>query len=132
MLTDAKPNSDKTIIGVNSNKLGAISYDGGATGVSSIYNKRNDDNYKYLVAINYYSNSCGSVFIKNIDYKSDTSNFKKWLSDQYDSGEPVLVDYILETPTEESVAIPEIPTLTGNITYSIDTTVQPSSINYGY
>ncbi len=132
LFTDAKSNSDKTIIGAKSNKLGAISYDGYGAGVTSIWNIRNNDNYKYQVAIDYYNNPCGSVFIKNIDYKSDISNFKKWLSDQYNNGNPVLVDYILTIPTEESVDIPSIPTLTGNITYSIGTTVQPSSINYGY
>ena len=110
----------------------AISYDGGASSVSSIYNKINDDNYKYLVAIDYYINPCGNLFIKNIDYKSDVSNFKKWLSDQYDSGEPVLVDYILETPTEESIDIPELSSLTGNVTYSIDTSIKPSKTEYGY
>ncbi len=130
LFTDAKPNSNKTTIGTKSNKLGAISYDGYSAGVASMWQIRKNDNYKYQVAINYYNNSCGSLFIKNIDYKSDVSNFKKWLSDQYDSGDPVLVDYILTTPTEESVNIPELPSLTGNVTYSIGTSIKPSSINY--
>ena len=46
-----------------------------------------------------------------------------------DSNE-VKLNYLLTTPTEESVDIPEIPSLTGNVTYSIGTSIKPSSINY--
>ena len=46
-----------------------------------------------------------------------------------DSNE-VKLNYLLATPTEESVDIPEIPSLTGNVTYSVGTSIKPSSINY--
>ena len=55
-----------------------------------------------------------------------------WLTEKSNSGNPVLVDYILETPTEESIDVPEIPSLTGNVTYIIDTSIKPSKIEYGY
>ena len=46
-----------------------------------------------------------------------------------DSNE-VKLNYLLAKPTEESIDVPEIPSLTGNVTYSIDTSIKPSSINY--
>ena len=46
-----------------------------------------------------------------------------------DSNE-VKLNYLLVTPTEESIDVPEIPSLTGNVTYTIGTSTKPSSINY--
>ena len=85
------------------------------------------------------SNQYGALYFsgKNIVEKdnselSDSSLMNTWLTEKSNSGNPVLVDYILETPTEESIDVPEIPTLTGNVTYSIGTSIKPSKIEYGY
>ena len=85
------------------------------------------------------SNQFGVLYFsgKNIVEKdnselSDSSLMNTWLTEKSNSGNPVLVDYILETPTEESVDIPSIPSLTGNVTYSIGTRTKPSKIEYGY
>ena len=67
---------------------------------------------------------------KSLLSTSDETGFKSWLTTKYNSGEPVLVDYILSAPTEESVDVPDIPSLTGNVTYSVGTSIKPSSINY--
>ena len=48
-----------------------------------------------------------------------------------DSNE-VKLNYLLATPTEESVDVPEIPSLTGNVTYDIGTSIKPSKLEYGY
>ena len=69
---------------------------------------------------------------KSLLSTSDETGFKSWLTTKYNSGEPVLVDYILSAPTEESVDVPDIPSLTGNVTYTIGTSIKPSKIEYGY
>ena len=130
LFSDSKSNSDKTIIGINSNKLEAVSYDG--SGVTSVWNKRKDDNYKYLIAVDYYNNPCGTVYIKNIDYSSDETNFKKWLNDQYNSGAPVLVDYILSTPISQKISLPTTWSQSGTFYVTVMTSVKPSNLQVEY
>ena len=48
-----------------------------------------------------------------------------------DSNE-VKLNYLLVTPTEENIDVPEIPSLTGNVTYSIGTSIKPNKLEYGY
>ena len=81
--------------------------------------------------------SNGTIFIngkgiidKNNSEITDASLMNNWLQAKKNSGTPVVVDYVLSEQTEENIEIPSIPNLTGNITYSIDTTIKPSSINY--
>lgn len=45
------------------------------------------------------SDSSFRINIFNTNYLSDLANFKKWLTELYNAGTPVYVDYILETPT---------------------------------
>ena len=66
------------------------------------------------------------IYISNDNYTT-VDTFKTYLASSNVTGY-----FVLETPSEESIDVPVIPSLTGNIRYSIDTTVQPSSINYGY
>lgn len=40
--------------------------------------------------------------------------------------------YVLETPTEELVELPQLPTLKGTTVYTVDTTIQPSNMEVSY
>ena len=76
------------------------------------------------VSINSTANLIG--FYDSLNTTS-LEKFKAFL----DSNE-VKLNYLLATPTEESVDIPEIPSLTGNVTYSIGTSIKPNRLEYGY
>ncbi len=69
------------------------------------------------------------------------AGLKSYLAAKYTAGTPVTVWYVLETPTEEDppVPFPELTTLSGTNTLTVDTTVKPSRIDltgrlkaYGY
>ena len=45
------------------------------------------------------SDSSFRINIFNTNYLSDLANFKKWLTELYNAGTPVYVDYVLATPT---------------------------------
>lgn len=55
-----------------------------------------------------------------------------WLAAQYSAGTPVIVYYILATPTTETVTVPSIPTIGGTATIDVDTTVKPSEFDLTY
>lgn len=59
------------------------------------------------------------------------AGLKEYLAAQYAAGTPVTVWYVLETPTEEDppVPFPELTTLSGTNTLTVDTTVKPSEID---
>lgn len=75
----------------------------------------------------------GSTTYKNlIIYDEDLSSFtveqfKTWLQSNN-----VTVDYILATPTEESITLPNIPTIDGNNTLNIETEITPSQVYIKY
>ena len=95
---------------------------------------------------NYYKNtnnkSNGSVHLicTFAAYFSDTryntvEEFKNMLATQYNLGNPVKIvwrRYDKQIFSEESIDVPEIPSLTGNVTYSVGTSIKPSKIEYGY
>ena len=95
---------------------------------------------------NYYKNtndkSNGSVYLiyTYAAYFSDTryntvEEFKNMLATQYNLGNPVKIVWRRHDKqifSEESIDVPELPTLTGNVTYSIGTSTQPSKIEYEY
>ena len=58
---------------------------------------------------------------------TSTPSFKTWLS-----ANNTEVVYELSEPIEQSIELPTMPTLTGNVTYEISTSISPSSIEYGY
>ena len=117
-----------------------------------------NNHYQLIVGDNYFSRDTNSIlsnyYIQGVSgsYNSslnyavisadanrirfkdkDISTIEDWknkLVGYADSNKPLKVIYQLANETEESVEIPSIPNLTGNITYSIDTTIKPSSINY--
>ena len=93
---------------------------------------------------NYYKNtndkSNGIVYLiyTYAAYFSDTryntvEEFKNMLATQYNLGNPVKIVWRRHDKqifSEESIDIPELPSLTGNVTYTIGTSIKPSSINY--
>ena len=46
--------------------------------------------------------------------------------------EPVVLNYALATPTEESITLPNIPTIDGNNTLNIETEITPSQVYIKY
>ncbi len=76
-----------------------------------------------------YTNSLGNTFgFDNAYSKFGVSNLTEFKEKLGTLNAYML--YLLATPTEESIDVPEIPTLTGNVTYTIGTSIKPSSINY--
>lgn len=68
------------------------------------------------------SNRNYNLFIKNTDIGS-LENLKSDLSTKN-----MIINYPLETPTEESIALPNIPTVDGNNTLNIETEITPSQV----
>jgi len=56
-----------------------------------------------------------------------TTQFKTWLSSNN-----ITVDYALSTPTEETITLPNIPTIDGNNTLNIETEITPSQVYIKY
>lgn len=65
----------------------------------------------------------------NIDRlaSNTVADFVVWLSSN-----PVTLDYVLLTPTEESITLPNIPTVDGNNTLNIETELTPSQVYIKY
>lgn len=57
---------------------------------------------------------------------TNSASMKTWLAQQYTNGTPVTIWYVLATPETSSQAGVSIPTVAGDNTISVDTTVQPS------
>ena len=55
------------------------------------------------------------------------NEFKAWLSENN-----VIMTFPLEIPTEETIELPNIPTLKGTTVLEIDTTIQPSNLEVVY
>jgi hypothetical protein len=53
--------------------------------------------------------------------------WKAYLASEYSAGRPVEVWYVLNTPTTESITAPEIATIQGTNTLTVDTSLSPSS-----
>lgn len=66
------------------------------------------------------------------DNASRIAGFKEWLDSVKNNGKSLLLDYILATPTEESITLPIVPSIKGTTIYQIDTEVQPSSMYIKY
>ena len=70
---------------------------------------------------------------------TDVDTLKSWLAAKYNSGSPVIVEYVLDTPTEEIIEVPQIPTFRNTPTIrgimtslSVDTTIKPSATNVSF
>ena len=66
------------------------------------------------------------IYISNDNYAT-VDTFKTYLASNNVTGY-----FVLETTAEESIDVPEIPSLTGNVTYTIGTNVKPNKLEYGY
>ena len=98
--------------------------------LSNYYNNTNTKIYYYSSAdYDVISADAYRIRFKNKDIET-LEEWKNHVLNKYNSGIPIKVVYVLMAPTEESIDVPEIPSLTGNVTYSIGTSIKPSSINY--
>lgn len=84
--------------------------------------RTNIDNTKNYITMN----SDGNIRINNINITT-VNDFKTWLSENNTT-----VDYILPTSTEESITLPNIPTIDGNNTLNIETEITPSQVYIKY
>lgn len=99
------------------------------------------DNGKYIISSHYIGNAIyssntnkGIVATKSskelrIRYgvEDTIANFKTWLQSNN-----VTVNYVLATPTEENIELPNIPTVDGNNTLNIETEITPSQVYIKY
>lgn len=70
------------------------------------------------------------IYIRRL-LATTVAGLKSYLAAQYAAGTPVTVWYVPATPIEEDppVLFPELPTLSGTNTLTVDTTVKPSEID---
>ena len=66
------------------------------------------------------------------DTEMTAEAIKAILADWYSSGKPLTIWYLLKNEVEEAVTLPDIPTVHGNATIMIDTSVQPSEVSVEY
>ena len=71
------------------------------------------------------------LWIKTSSYTSTTA-FKSYLAQQFSSGTPVTVWYVLTTPTTESFTAPTLPTSGTAETFDVDTALKPSEVSLTY
>ena len=81
-------------------------------------------NYNSVLYINF-----GSSVMTAQTSGNTITGLKEYLSNQYSSGTPVCVWYVLATATTESITAPTIATTAGSNTLSIGTTLQPSEVS---
>lgn len=82
-------------------------------------------------SINSETANLGGIAIRDTNYANATA-FAAYIAQQYANGTPVVVYYVLATPTTESVTAPSIPTTGGEVTLDVDTTVKPSELDLTY
>ena len=56
--------------------------------------------------------------------------WKSFLKERYNVNNPVKVNYVLETPTEQTASLPHIDIMEDAYTLSIDTDLEPSSYEF--
>lgn len=76
-------------------------------------------------------NTWNDFYIKDTSF-STLDDFRAYLKEQYNSGTPVKVYYVLAAPVTETVELPEIPTLDGTTVIDVDTEVKPSNLKITY
>ena len=97
--------------------------------LSNYYIKATSGSYNSSLNYAVISADANRIRFKDKDI-STIEDWKNKLVGYADNNKPLKVIYQLANETEENIEVPSIPNLTGNITYSIDTTIKPSSINY--
>ena len=84
-----------------------------------------------VVNVTSLNKSVISIRPENVaDYTVGT--FKQYLADKYNNGKPIIVYYPLATPTEQTISLPNIPSLVGTTIYDVDTKVKPSNMYIKY
>lgn len=128
----ARSNKYRFVVGIDNINMIAISNMGDYNPILSdkYISKNRDQTYANETGIGYGD---GSSYYKNlIIYDENLSSFtieqfKTWLQSNN-----VTVDYVLATPTEESITLPNIPTIDGNNTLNIETEITPSQVYIKY
>ena len=64
-------------------------------------------------------------------YTTDLSGGKAWVNAQ-NAVNPIMITYILETPTEEAIDLSNLPTFKVDTIYTINTSVQPTNMVVNY
>ena len=93
----------------------------------SIKNVNNSSLVKTNNTCCFYINTTNIRFYIRDERFTSISDFKEWLSQNN-----VTVDYVLATPTEESITLPNISTIDGNNTLNIETEITPSQVYIKY
>lgn len=76
---------------------------------------------------------CGGNYINfNLDGVNNLTTFKEWLAQQYANGTPVVFEYPVATPTEETIEIPDIQMTKGTNIFGVQTEIQPSALSVEY
>lgn len=86
------------------------------------------------------NNKKSSLYLRVDDtIATDVDTLKSWLASKYEAGSPVIVEYVLDTPVEETIEVPNIPTFRNSPTIrgmmtslSVDTTIKPSTTNVSF
>lgn len=88
------------------------------------------ETYECVTGCSGYDNqNVCAIFDENHQTVEDFNAFTK---EQYDNGTPVIIYSLLETPTEETIDIPEINTITGTNVFDIGTKINPTVLSVNY
>lgn len=103
-------------------------------GYCNIYTRSNHS-YIYTKNIDYgicniYEGKPG-IAIRDIDC-TNLDEFKQKINDLYNSGKPMILNYLLKEPVEEFIEIPELIINKGINTITVEKEVQPSNIEIEY
>lgn len=89
-----------------------------------------------LKGVTNYNNDIEGIYVNYASFVLRISKDKIGTSitsaNEYFAINPLILDYILETPTEESITLPNIPTVDGNNTLNIETEITPSQVYIKY
>lgn len=71
--------------------------------------------------------------VNNWEISEYTVNaWKTFVQAEVTKGTPVTIDYVIETPAEEPIELPEIPTIKGTTILEIETEIEPSNMEVIY
>ncbi len=85
-------------------------------------NKKNNNNF------NFARSGAGYIEFNALNNGYTIETWKQYLVNRYNSGSPAKVQYDIATPIEQAIDLPNIETLNGASTLSINTEIQPSNV----
>lgn len=112
----------------------------GFNSIGEVAGNANDYNTRKPNTVGWMPNAAGNTvsffampisFLTDNGYTNDLTGAEDWV-DAQNSISPIMITYILETPTEETIELSNLPTFKGNTTYTIDTTIQPTNMVVNY